>query len=254
MYQKRSIDEEPISLDHLSHDLSPHQETSHEQLADNQTQDQASHDQASHDQESQDLSLDHQESDDLLAIVSDYSDIRSPSFMSLQNEGFTVQSSKQRKAVVLEQPQLKEPEVIEEFKTPLEEMKGDDSSSHAKEETDAPSEALHKEVDDDKDKTPLGETKEEDASSHTKEETNAASEHLQIPSGSQQQYRSLSVPSCPPQLKSILRRTNAPKSLSLDIHNIDDMQDGSSRQPPLVHKLSVSYNYTMVCESIKIWF
>lgn len=232
VYQKISIDEEPISLDQSSHSLSTDHETSHEQFPDNQTQDQASHD-----QESQDMSSDHQK--DLQA--SDYSDIRSPSFMSLQNEGCVIQTAKQRKGVVLEQP------IPEEIITPIEEMKeGDEPSSHVKEETDAPSEVLHKEADDDSNKTPLGETKEEGSSSHTKEETNAAaSDLLQVPSsGQQQQYRSLSVPSCPPQLKSILRRSNAPKSLSLDIHNIDDVPDSSSDRPPLVHKMSVQFTET----------
>lgn len=230
MYQKASIDEEPHEL---SHDPSPDQQTLHEQLSDNQTQD----------QESQDLSSDKHKSHELQP-----DDIRSPSFMSLQyessfmplqNESFAVQSKKQRKEVVLEQPLLKETE------TPLEVVKEDDGpSSHAEEETDAPSEALHEEIDVDKNKTPLGVTKEE--SSCTKEETISTSASLQIPSNNQQQYRSLSVPSCPPQLKSILRRSNAPKSLSLDIHNIEDEVDSSGKQSSLVHKLSVSYNYCSV--------
>ena len=233
VYQKASIDEEPLVLDQSLHDLPPHQETSHEQLPGNQTQDQASQD--------------HQQPDDVQA--SDYSDVRSPSFMSLQNEACTVQNAKQRKAIVLEQPLLEETGEKQETpleETPLEETpsevkEDDESSSRVKEETDAPSEVLHEKADDDKSNTP-GETKEEDQSSHTKEESNATSELLQIPSTSQQ-YRSLSVPSCPPQLKSILRRTNAPKSLSLDIHNLDDVQDGSTKRPPLVHKMSVSYSY-----------
>lgn len=234
VYQKESIDEEPIIVDQPSHDLPPHQETSHEQSPDNQAQDQASED-----------LVDHQKPDDLQA--SDYSDIRSPSFMSLQNESYIAKNAKQRKAAVLEQPVLEETEEMQE--TPLEEMKetpleeemkkDDDPSSHVKEETDAPSEVLHEKADDDKSKTP-GDDKEEDQSGHTKEETNKTSELLQAPSTSQQ-YRSLSVPSCPPQLKSILRRSNAPKSLSLDIHNMDDVQDGSTKRPPLVHKMSVSY-------------
>ena len=127
------------------------------------------------------------------------------------------------------------------------EMKEDDeSSSHVKEETDAPSEILHKEADVDKSKSPLGEIKEEGPSSDAKEETDAAPEFLRVPSTSQQQQRSMSVPSYPPQLKSILRRSNAPKSLSLDIHNMDDMEeDSNNKRPPLVHKMSVSYiDYT----------
>ena len=239
VYQKESIDEEPILVDQPSHDLPPHQETSHEQSPDNQAQDQASE----------------QKPDDLQA--SDYSDIRSPSFMSIQNESYIAKNAKQRKAAVLEQPVLEETEEMQETpleemkETPLEEMKetpleeemkkDDDPSSHVKEETDAPSEVLHEKADDDKSKTP-GDDKEEDQSGHTKEETNKTSGLLQAPSTSQQ-YRSLSVPSCPPQLKSILRRSNAPKSLSLDIHNMDDVQDGSTKRPPLVHKMSVSYNY-----------
>lgn len=234
VYQKASIDEEPLVLDQSLHDLPPHQETLHEQLPGDQTQDQASQE-------------DHQKPDDVQA--SDYSDVRSPSFMSLQNETCTVQNAKQRKEIVLERPLMEETEEKQETpleETPLEETpsevkEDDDPSSHVKEETDAPSEVLHEETDDDKSKTP-GETKEEEESSHTKEESNATSELLQIPSTSQQ-YRSLSVPSCPPQLKSILRRTNAPKSLSLDIHNLDDVQDGSSKRPPLVHKMSVSYSH-----------
>ena len=163
--------------------------------------------------------------------------------MSLQNEGVKVQTSKQRKVTVLEQPLMEEAKVTEESKITLEETRedGDDSSSQVKEETDTPSEVLHKEADVDKSKTSLGETKEEDPSSHAKEETDAAPEFLQVPSTSQQQ-RSMSVPSYPPQLKSILRRSNAPKSLSLDIHNMDNMdEDSSNRRPPLVHKMSVSY-------------
>ena len=162
--------------------------------------------------------------------------------MSLQNEGLTVQASKQRKEVVLEQP------VMEEAVIEMKEY--DESSSQVKEETDAPSEILHKEADADKSKTSLGEVKEEDLSSDAKEETDAAPEFLQVPSTSQQQQRSMSVPSYPPQLKSILRRSNAPKSLSLDIHNLDDMEE--DKRPPLVHKMSVSYIYTIACEIIRI--
>lgn len=252
-----SIDEEPVSLDQSSHDLPSDQqtscdlpldqqasldkETSHDPSSDQQAShdlspgqqqfpgSQTTQDQTSNDQELQSLSLDHQKSQDQQAI-----DSRSPSFMSLQNEGLTVQASKQRKEVVLEQP-LMEEAIIE--------MKEDDeSSSQVKEETDAPSEILHKEADVDKSKSPLGEVKEEDLSSDAKEETDAPSEFLRVPSSQQQQQRSLSVPSYPPQLKGILRRSNAPKSLSLDIHNMDDMEEGgNNKRPPLVHKMSVSY-------------
>ena len=229
--QQTSHEQLPLNQQ-TSHDPSPDQQISHEQFPDGQTQDQISND-----PESQDLSLDHQK---LQAL-----DSRSPSFMSLQNEGLTVQSSKQRKAVVLEQPLLEEAKVIEESNITLEEMKeADELSSQIKEETDAPPEILHKEADIEKSKTPLGEIKEEDPSSHGKEETDTASEFLRVPSTSQQQQRSMSVPSYPPQLKSILRRSNAPKSLSLDIHNMDDVdEDSSNKRPPLVHKMSVSYNY-----------
>ena len=234
VYQETLIDKEPISRTQLSHSLSTDHETLHEQLRDNQTQDQASHD-----QESQDMLPDHQK--DLQA--SDYSDIRSPSFMLLWNGGCLIQTTKQSKGVVFEQP------IPEEIITPIEEMKeGDEPSSHIKEETDAPSEVLHKEADDGSKKTLLGETEEEGSSSDTKDETNAAaSELLQVSSnGQQKQYRSLSIPSCPPQVKSISHSSNAQNSASLHIHNVDDVPDSSSNQSPLIHKISVSCNYIIL--------
>ena len=51
------------------------------------------------------------------------------------------------------------------------------------------------------------------------------------------QKRSLSVPSHPSQLKSILRK-NSPHSLSLDLHDGD--RESVGKRPPLQHKLSVS--------------
>jgi len=228
VYQKVSIDEERIS-DH---------QTSWEQFPDNQTQDQALYGEESHY-----LSLDHQTSHDLQP-----SDIRSPSFVSLDTN--TEHVTKQRKTIVLEKPVIQEPEtseeaeaVVDKSKTPLEEIKEDHLSDHPKEETDAASEVLYEEADVDKSKTSLGEIKEDDPSGHAKEETDKVPEVLQVSSTTGQQ-RSLSVPSYPPQLKSILRRSNAPKSLSLDIHNIDEVQD-SSKQPPLHHKMSVSC--TILC-------
>ena len=247
VYQKASIDEESISQE--QHDLSPDHQASHKQLPGNQ------------DQTSHDLSTDHLRPHDIKP-----SDTRSPSFVSLSNEGFTVRVAKQRKEVALEQPLLEESKTplqetkeddpsgkeeinaaseilqgevyVDQSKTPLGETKEDDPSSNAKDETDAPSEILQEEVHVDQSKTT---TKEDDPSSTAKQKTNAASQFLQAPSGNQQQQRSLSVPSCPPQLKSILRRSNAPKSLSLDIHNLDDHP--SSKHPPLQHRASVSYNY-----------
>jgi len=57
------------------------------------------------------------------------------------------------------------------------------------------------------------------------------------------QKRSMSVPSHPSQLKSILRK-NGPQSLSLDLNDGD--QESHRKHPPLQHKLSVSIIYVYV--------
>ena len=145
---------------------------------------------------------------------------------------------------MLVQPAVEEIKIAEES---IIKMKEDnDPSDHGNEETDAPSDAIHEETSIDESKTQPGDIKLEDSSTHAKKGTSTAPELLQVPSTSQQQQqRSLSVPSYPPQLKSILRRSNAPKSLSLDIHNIEDV-DTSDKRPPLVHKMSVSYNDRLI--------
>ena len=263
VYQKQSIDES-TSPDRSSHDPSPdRQQASHDPSLDQQQashnpspdQQEASHDPSpdpqtslgSQDQQTsreqlpssqtqyqtstEDTSTDHEKLHDLQPL-----DARSPSFMSLQNEGCTVQTTKQRKSAVLEQPAVEEIRIAEESNI---KMKEDNApSNHGNEETDAPSDALHEEVNIDDSKTQPGDVKVEDSSTQAKKGTDTAPGLLQVPSTSQQQ-RSMSVPSYPPQLKSILRRSNAPKSLSLDIHNIED-EDTSDKQLPLVHKMSVS--------------
>lgn len=188
-------------------DEEPDQQTTDEQFPGDQTPDQGTHDQ------------DHHKPLDLQP-----SDIRSPSFLSLGPE---IHIAKQRKSAVVDQPSfdrtgITEEAHVEKSNAPL----GEDSSSQVKKEPDPLSDV----------KTPSGETKEEESTSQAKGQT---SDFLQVPPSNQQQQRSFSVPSCPPQLKSILRRSKAPKSLSLDIHNVNEDQR-SDGQPQPVHRQSVS--------------
>ena len=115
---------------------------------------------------------------------------------------------------------------VEEIKFAEESIKmqeHNDPSDHGNEETNAPSES----------KNQTGDIQVEDSSTRAKKETN-------------QQQHSMSVPSYPPQLKSILQRSNAPKSLSLGIHDIDE--DTSDKETPLAHKMSVSYNNHLMAQ------
>ncbi|XP_065909190.1 uncharacterized protein [Dysidea avara] len=157
-----------------------------------------------HQKRSMDETPPSEEAHDLTSHDSPSDDPRSPSFVSLNNTGNTG-GVKQRRTAVLVQPTN-----ISELSPPEEHTEDemvDKSATDNNEEGRSPSEGAIK---DETDTTSVG-----------------------VP-----QKRSLSVPSHPSQLKSILRK-NSPHSLSLDLHDGD--RESVGKRPPLQHKLSVQF-------------